>query len=75
MIEDVPRIYPGERQGGPCGGWSTFCSQPAVERVYIEGCTFCGGADCGDSGDSLWMCDGCAAEARADSVAPKAEAK
>jgi hypothetical protein len=69
MVVQEPKVYPGDRKGGPCGGWSTArCQNLGTERVVIDGCKFCGGGDCGDTPDSTWMCSSCAAEARADGV-------
>jgi hypothetical protein len=47
----VKRLEPGdERTCEDCGA-------PAVWLVIAPGCRFCGGADCGDSGDIYALCD------------------
>ena len=34
-----------------------WCDKPAVVIEIDEGCKYCGGGDCGDSGDRTPVCD------------------
>lgn len=58
---------PNSRQGlgemiTICDGWTKKRHETYGELfwVIIPGCEYCGGSDCGDTGDALMMCGECA---------------
>lgn len=51
-----------------CEGWESRAhkTEGPVAMVYLHGCPYCGGMDCGDCGDAIYLCPSCLAELQAD---------
>lgn len=51
-----------------CDGWESLShsTDDPIAVVYLSGCPYCGGADCFDTGDTIYLCPTCLEELRGD---------
>ena len=51
----------GSPRVAECGGWERLWHETdeKITEIDIDGCQFCGGNDCGDAGDVIYLCPQC----------------